>query len=63
MTDGVQVSFKDDVWTLVNRGRFINFTTGAYARMKVLNAPIELGGEGLLFYHPDKGVIFHNWSD
>ena len=63
MIDGTQISFDESVWTLVNQGRYIKFTTGAYARMKVLKAPIELGEEGLLFYHPDKGVVFHNWSD
>jgi len=61
--DGTQVSFGNDIWTLVNKDRYIKFTTGAYARMKCINIPIELGEEGLLFYHPDRGVIFHNWSD
>jgi len=61
--DGTGVSFDNNVWTLVYMNRFIKFTTTAYARMKILKIPIELDGEGLLFYHPVKGVIFHDWRD
>lgn len=57
----LDISFSNGVWVMIAPPRFLHLTTAGYARIKHSNIPIDLGEAGLLYYHPEHGLILQNW--
>lgn len=57
----MDVSFSNGVWVMIAPPRFLHLSTSGFARIKYSNIPIDLGEAGLLYFHPEHGLILQNW--
>lgn len=57
----MDISFQNGVWVMIAPPRFLHLSTAGYAKIKHTNIPIDLGEAGLLYFHPEHGLILQNW--